>query len=496
LPTPSNPEPGPSGLFRNRWDLMPSLPDPVLAPLSVVVPSPHPLPTDYLVALIQRLDAGFEVEVLIPRGSELPIASLIPDETTWRFLDTHGTHDLGSLRNAAAELAQHEVILYLDPGALPSSGWLRSHADWHARASDLVVIGRRLSGEGREPDWVAGHRLRTRNLTVDSTCLHRYFPTSNVSMRRQTLFAAGGFATGGLAAADEDELLGFRLQQSGAVFVASEAETRHRHPVAWPERRSAPSPDRAARLAQLIAHRASRHPTPGRTYEVPLWDVTVDAAGDSIPELAAAVESVLGASTHDVVVRVLPGRGADVYQWARAAFGADPRVEFGGHPNRWTPFRLELPSGVVCRPSTFSDLERAFDEQTDPAGVLQITVPGRSPASSSARAITARAYHRATRDGATDPYQQAADLSGQRWLSGETVGISLLGDSVPDAGAPELDLAISGAQSDELRELWEALSSLNPGERSALLRIGRGLMRAPAWVRRFLVKVGRVVLRA
>lgn len=53
-------------------------------------------------------------------------------------------------------LSEFDVALFLRPGDLPGPGWLEAHARWHARASNVVVLG--PSGDGVRNALVRGTR--------------------------------------------------------------------------------------------------------------------------------------------------------------------------------------------------------------------------------------------------------------------------------------------------------------------------------------------------
>jgi Polysaccharide pyruvyl transferase len=90
--------------------------------------------------------------VLTGDGWDLPVVMSAIDaqdyEGEWKVLEAGDATE--------GHLAEFDVALFLRPGDLPGPGWLEAHARWHARASNVVVLG--PSGDEARNALVRGTR--------------------------------------------------------------------------------------------------------------------------------------------------------------------------------------------------------------------------------------------------------------------------------------------------------------------------------------------------
>ena len=211
----------------------------------------------------------------------------------------------GRARNRGAEVATGDVILFLDADCLPASDLVLRHAELHARAENLVVIGERryadtttvttddlLRGRGEidEIADVSDWRSRLYRLTFDlahGNEAFRAFLSGNASVRRTDFLAVGGFDESFTRWGGEDTELGWRLFNAGLVFVPTPAVIHHQvqqdeGPDGWREE------DRAAneqRLVDRIPHRFYRKDTTVRHLVPKVSVVVAPAAGPRSSEL-------------------------------------------------------------------------------------------------------------------------------------------------------------------------------------------------------------------
>ena len=491
---PSPGAPGPCNVPRNRWDLIAVPADAPGGGVSVIVTAAAGTETGPVVDALAAGSARREVELLVPAGTAGSPPTVRSGSIDIATMDLPLGGDRAAFHNAAAQCASHEVLLFIDPDDVPTPSWIEAHARWHDAASDLVVVGRTVAADGKEPSWISGHRLRTRNLTVDTSDVFRFFPVSNMSLRRGTLLRGGGFALGSAAIPGEDEVLGHRLHQSGALFVMEDDAVCHAPRDSWPERRSHPAPAEAAWVAQRLPHPSARTPTSGRSYLVPRWEVLIDASDADIGDVAASAESVLGADTHDVVICLAGLDAPDVARWAAECYGSDQRVRLDGTEQSWSPLHLRMPAGAVLQQDALDALCSALDSPEDPADVLRVTIPGRPPSDVSVVAFTRRAWHRGAQVSPDDPLTAGAQLCGQRWVSGSLVGLGWRQAPATNEGVV-VDAGVTGLDPEQFRALWDAMGALSEGERRVVLRVGQRLLSGPSWLRRVLVRVGRVLAR-
>jgi GT2 family glycosyltransferase len=136
-------------------------------------------------------------------------------------------------RNRGVQVAQAELILFLDDDVVPRPDLFELHlAEQAAAADDLVAIGpMRPPPDWSRPAWVRWEeellQVQYQELAEGKyACTPRQFYTANASLPRARFLAAGGFDSGFKRA--EDVELAYRLRDAGARFLfVPDAEVMH-----------------------------------------------------------------------------------------------------------------------------------------------------------------------------------------------------------------------------------------------------------------------------
>jgi glycosyltransferase involved in cell wall biosynthesis len=128
----------------------------------------------------------------------------------------------GAARNAALELVDGGLVVFLDDDVVPARDLLTGHMHAHGDADDLVVIGAMRPHAAITQPWAAWE-MRTLDRCYADMIAGRYAPTprqfftANVSVRAERVALAGGFNEEMRRA--EDVELAYRLQDRGCRFV-------------------------------------------------------------------------------------------------------------------------------------------------------------------------------------------------------------------------------------------------------------------------------------
>ena len=296
----------------------------------------------------------FEV-VIVDDGSRVPLDPPMSTSLDVRVVrQEHRGFGAARARNAGTRAAAHDILLFLDTDMLPESGWIAAHARWHHGASGLLTLGFRahvsvdgvgadairrrpgtlkdlLAGRPADPSFVERHMTRTRELTSRDDDLFRVVVSANFGIRRELYETAGGFDESFTRWGAEDTEFGYRVYTLGGVLVPV------REAFAWHQGRRAEGWERKERelrvqrlkVAHLIAQEDFRDARPGRSFTVPQYVVTVEAAGLPAERVVEAAERLLADRVHDLIVRIELPEGDPRLDWIREDFGADPRVRVG-----------------------------------------------------------------------------------------------------------------------------------------------------------------------
>ena len=364
----------------------------------------------------------FEV-IVVDDGSETPLRPPARSPLDVRILHQEDRgFGLARARNAGARAARHPILAFLDCDMLPESGWMAAHAHWHHLAGDLLTLGFRahvnvdridaatirnrtgpLAGlfERRKverPEWIEFHMARTGDLTSDDDDIFRVVTGGNLGVSRWFFDEVGGFDESFDRWGMEDTEFGYRAYTLGGALVpVREAYCWHQGEGAAPDPAERTELEmQRAKVSHLIAHPDFRRDRPGRSFTVPSFVVTVDAADHAPGTILDAVEGLLAGTVHDLVVWVGERPGDPGYEWLRNHLEPDPRVFFGspdGASEHFpaSPFHVRLPSGLVRDATT---IERLRDR-------LGIAAAARGQLDDGSRVSVVRgwALHRARRTG-------------------------------------------------------------------------------------------------
>ena len=377
----------------------------------------------------------FEV-VIVDDGSRSPLQP--PEECPLKVQVVH-QEDLGfglaRARNTGARAAAHRILVFLDCDMMPEADWLAEHARWHHAASDVLSLGfrshvdttgidaaavRHRTGSlkqlfadrpSQRPDWIEFHMSRTSDLTSDDDDIFRIVTGGNLGVSRDFYETVGGYDESFTQWGTEDTEFGYRAYTRGGLLVpVREAMCWHQGEGAAPsEAESASLELQRAKISQLIAHHGFRRASPGRSFTVPQYVVTIAAGRAEADALLATVEGVLASTVHDLVVWIEEpaealAREAPDFERFRRLLAGDPRVRFGAAGGALQAFssanfHVTVPTGAVVRADALSRLRRGLGtaEQTSVAvaGGTVVTL------------ARARALHRAARLGSRREPQPA-----------------------------------------------------------------------------------------
>ena len=296
----------------------------------------------------------FEV-IVVDDGSPEPLLS--PAHTPLDLTVVHQEDrgfGLSRARNNGVRGAKHGIIVFLDADMLAESEFLTAHARWHHQVSDVVTQGlfsrvcvdglqaeaiRTRSGSIREllahpfqPPWMEGLMGRTNDLTSRSDALFRVASGGNLGIGRAFFDAVGGFDESFVKYGVEDTEFVYRAQTRGALLVpVRDAFAWHQGERDELDREKGNAlGSQQAKARDLIAHRDFRATSPGRSFTVPRYVVTVRVAEEPVEQVAGCVEHILGDTEFDLVVRVeIPVSRPDDAAWLRDWLGGDSRVRIG-----------------------------------------------------------------------------------------------------------------------------------------------------------------------
>ena len=375
----------------------------------------------------------FEV-VIVDDGSQPPLEQPTSQLNLKVVHQEKRGFGLTRARNNGARAACHDILVFLDGDMIPEAGWLEAHARWHHVVADALTLGfyARVSVEGVDPDtirhrpaslkelfsdresdppWTERQVVRTDNFTSKHDDLFRAVSGGNLGIGKAYFDALGGFEESFDRHGSEDTEFGYRGQTCGGLLVPT-PDAFAWHQGRWIEDRAAKRKNattQGAKLSNLIAHPDYRRESPGRSFAVPRYVVTIQADQGAAQVLDLA-EQVLADPLHDLVVRIeMPDEADDDDRaWLEDTLEPDPRVrvapklcaleEFPA-----SPFHVDLPAGTTYQPGLLDYLHGALGTAVQASHTL---------ADGCSVSITRTwARHRARRTG-----QQAEDFGDTRTL--------------------------------------------------------------------------------
>ena len=291
-------------------------------------------------------------------------------------------------RNDGVRAAMHDVLVFVDAGLIAERELLAAHARWHHALSDAVTMGiSRFVSNGRvSASVIRGSRCsisgisgnqepvssplgefeeKTKELTTKRDDFFRAVSEGNLGIRRRFLDDIGGFDEVFSSHIGQVTELAYRAYTYGALLVpVPDALARRRGRLT--ENRERDGAIELGRLADMIPHRTYRRATPGRTFTVPEYVVTIRPEGASQERVLNLAEKILGGSTHDLVIRVeRHGFPNDVFSWLASRLEGDPRVCLTGAESALdqfpaSPFHVMVEAGADVNGDMIERLRRGL----------------------------------------------------------------------------------------------------------------------------------------
>ncbi len=382
--------------------------------------------------------------IVVDDGSNPPIQlpSKLPFEASIVEQERDG-FGLARARNLGAKNAKGEVLIFLDCDMIPEPQLVEAHARWHHVNKFALTLGFRnhadFSGispedladangpedtvRGRKvtsPQWIEFHMGRTKNLTSDDSDLFRIATGGNLGVRKSFFEKAGGFDSSFRQWGGEDIEFGFRAFNNGAVLIPERsAKAWHQGEGASPDPEEEVSLEQQRnRLSHLIAEKTFRDSTAGRSFEIPMLAVAIDADQQTLNEIASQVNSVLSSTFHDLVVCVkISGSHPDRINVERQ-YGPDPRVVTADDVSErmsCASFQLETPPEFCFNAGDIQYLMNVIENR----GLLKVDLGSKGEI----RLARTRALKRSEQIGLADLWAGAGCLFREKLLTAEKLGI-------------------------------------------------------------------------
>ncbi|MEV6863471.1 glycosyltransferase [Streptosporangium subroseum] len=436
--------------------------------VSVVIPArQHQEKLDLtLAALAAQTYPAHLLEVIVVDDGSAPPLRLpeITPERTRIIGGAPGGWGIAWALESSTAVADGEVIHRMDSDIVSYRDHIEAHMRWHHLADYLVVMGtlRFTAMAGTPPtpsevqiavakdraaslfeadpdhghDWidelVAGHRgFRD----APSALLHRVHVGATVSLPTALFRAVGG--TDPSLTLGEDTELGYRLTQTGAVFVPETgALSWHLGTTTAMRRAKDVRRHNDPFIADRVPYRRHLRSDPGRQWLVPYVEVVVDTLGAAFEDVRASVDGALASTLPDLRVTVVGpwssltgGRRAPLddplldLRLVQGQYAHDSRVSFAEEvppTSAPAPFRLTCPAGWVPGAESLALLVEQAEK--DDEGLLLVALEENESGVVTARlertAAVARAMRFARDDESLDDV--IADLYGATWLDAES----------------------------------------------------------------------------
>ena len=236
-----------------RGNIPPELTDTPPAPVSVVIPYYNDIDSlRRVIAGVENNGHGSDVEIIIADDG----STTAPEVTTSLPVTVVRQDDLGfraaAARNLGVRSARHEVVVFLDGDTVPRPGYLTAMSRWVTADPRCVVVGTRLQ-DGVEPQWLRDAWGYTDNLRLADETSFRFIISSVLATSKTMFNKVGGFDETMVGYGGEDWELGWRLWNSGAIFLHDpEAIADHLEPD-WAAREKPEEMKLAEKNAETIA---------------------------------------------------------------------------------------------------------------------------------------------------------------------------------------------------------------------------------------------------
>ncbi|MFF5211720.1 glycosyltransferase [Streptosporangium sp. NPDC000396] len=365
---------------------------------------------------------------------------------------------------SGADVAEGEVIHWLDADMIVFREHLEAQMRWHHLADYIATLGRLKmvpswdgslspaevhaavtagtaeelfdAGAGAADTWSRDYITRTRDLREAGLNAFRVHVGASASVPAALLKNAGGLDTSLVLA--EDTELGYRLAQAGAVFVAEgESRSWHLGPSTVMRRENEVKRHNWVFLANRIPSYRSLRRNSVRQWEVPYVEVVVPAGDAPYEQIRSTVDGFLRGSVSDIRVTVVgpwsllsSGRrsplddpGIDL-RLIKELYSHDSRVDLVETVEKTpfpVPFRFTCPPGWVPRATCLQRLTKRADEAG--YGLISLAL-AEGDGLIAARLERTAAFNRARMlegDRHLDDVVEAT--FGTQWLDGKTWGL-------------------------------------------------------------------------
>jgi len=398
--------------------------------------------------------------IVVDDGSDPPIKlpSKLPFETSVVVQERDG-FGLARARNLGAENAKGEILIFLDCDMIPEPQLVEAHSRWHHENEFGLTLGFRSHADfsgispddlinanefesllsGRKvttPQWIEFHMGRTKNLTSDDSDLFRIATGGNLGVRKTFFEAIGGFDSSFRQWGGEDIEFGSRAFNLGAVLIPERlAKAWHQGEGASPDPEEEASLEQQRnRLSHLIAEKTFRDSSAGRSFEIPMLAVVIDANQQALDEVASQINSVLSSTFHDLVVCIeiseVHPDGINI----KRQYGSDPRVvvtEDVSEQASFSSFQLETPPGFYFKAGDIQYLMNAIEKR----GLLKVDLGSQGEI----RLVRTRALKRSEQVGLVDIWAGAGHLFGEKLLTAEKLGVYIKSGKTKAPVGPSLN---------------------------------------------------------
>jgi len=303
------------------------------------------------------------VEVIVADdGSNPPLDPRLPDYPSVA-IERQGDEGFraGAARNLGAHKATGEVLVFLDSDMIPEREWLLEHMRLHHNCFWALGCGLRRHVDSRSITWshvenadrvrdlFSGDEIRVPRFILDYWADHedgrkdpstvwRVTSSGNLSISAEAFWAVGGFDERICGWGGEDNDLGYRLYQRGAMVVP--VHTAMAWHVGWGTYDSETIDESRRRTREILASRIPDKGLPtldGIQPIVPeLW-IRLLADDREYSDLKYLAVSALSARI-SAVVSFEFSVTSPVMETARTVFAADSRIAVGGPdagPDDW-----------------------------------------------------------------------------------------------------------------------------------------------------------------
>lgn len=381
--------------------------------VSVVIPAHgHQDKLDVTLASLaaQTYPAELLEVVVVDDGSEPPLR--LPElrpESTRIVAPLPGGWASAHATNSGAAQSDGDVVLRLDSDMLVFDDHVASQMRWHHAADYLAVLGHKRFVDYRagdldpaavydavragkaaalfdrsEPQWIEQIIGATAGLREADHRAFRVLVGASFSVRRRLFTAAGGMDADVLLGSDT--VFGYRLHQAGAVFVPDgDSSAWHLGPRQIAARGELAKAYRRPQIANRVPEVDLKRPRANRSWDTPLADVVVAAAG---PDTESCVDALLTGSARDVRVTLTgawpephTGRHAPLDDPAFDArnllesFKGEARVRFAARaePDRGVPYRIDVPADARPGPDAVAAVIGYANEHR--LGLVEVVLP-------------------------------------------------------------------------------------------------------------------------